>query len=115
MSMLMVPIRRGDTRSRVPDIRMRKAPGTLAKWSGDVVSSQVPVLAGCSCSFSCPLRAIKWSVKVTMMMPVAGTRWAFVISSISDTLLVILICVVGRSVVSAAAHFECVDDALKCE
>lgn len=55
---------RGDTRSRIPDIRKQRAGGILAIWSGDVVSSQVPVLAGRSCS--CPLCAIEWGVMMIM-------------------------------------------------
>lgn len=40
---------------------MQKARGTLAKWSGDVVSCQilVPVLAGRLCSCPCPLCVMK--------------------------------------------------------
>ena len=93
---------------------MRRARETFANWSGDVVSWQVLVpvlvLAGRLCSCSCPLCVMK--------LPLSGAiydghddarHWAgcaFAIRSVGEALLVALVCVVGRPIVSAAAHCE---------
>jgi hypothetical protein len=102
---------RGDTRSRIPDIRKRRPRGTLATWSGDVVSSQVPVLAGRSCS--CPLCAIEWGVMMMIMSVIESDSLDMDWHSVGKALLIRLVCVVGRSVVSTAAHCEGVYDVLR--